>query len=300
MSDASNEACGTFQPLDAPFYMEIDKDVWHISEFGFDSMYLVIGDERAALIDTGTGLFDLTALVSQITDKPYEVYLTHGHVDHVGGMHQFERAYLHEADFAAARSVKRQDRINYMSIMLAMCAGIYDVDEGDVIEDAYDTELIPITGGDIIDLGGRTLEVIDTPGHTPGSISFLDRTSDILFSGDCCNSNTLVAPGGAPALLGIADSRNTISALLATAERLRALRDAGAFSRNYNGHVGYARYLAFAPQHPRVIDDCISVCQEILDGTATPREQMNFDGTASVLVAATDVMQIQYEAWQVR
>ena len=300
MSVEYSEAQGAFQPLDQPFYMEIDKGVWHISEFGFDSMYLVVGDERAALIDTGTGLFDLTALVAQITDKPYEVYLTHGHVDHVGGMHQFERVYLHEADFAAARSVKRQDRIDYMNIMLAMCGGIYDVDEDDVVEDIYDTELVSITGGDIIDLGGRTLEVIDTPGHTPGSISFLDRTSDILFSGDCCNNNTLVARGGAPALLGITDSRNTISALLATAERLRVLRDAGAFSRNYNGHVGYARWLTFAPQRPRVIDDCISVCQEILDGTATPREQVNFDGTATVLVAGTDVMQIQYEPWQVR
>jgi uncharacterized protein YbbK (DUF523 family) len=49
-----------------------------------------------------------------------------------------------------------------------------------------------------------------------------------------------------------------------------------------------------------VIDDCISVCQEVLDGTATPREQVNFDGTATVLVAGTDVMQIQYEPWQVR
>ena len=47
--------------------------------------YLVEGDERAVLLDTGCGLGDLKAYVESLTDKPYEVVLTHGHVDHAGG-----------------------------------------------------------------------------------------------------------------------------------------------------------------------------------------------------------------------
>ena len=295
----ASTAASDIQPLDAPLFMEIDKNVWHICEYGFDSIFVVIGNDRAAVIDTGTGVCDLPAIIAQITDKPYDVYLTHGHVDHAGGMHQFERVYLHEADFDAARSLNRDERINYMNIMLSMCGGIYAVDESSIVEDKYDTELLPLKEGDIIDLGGRQLEVFETPGHTPGALSILDRTSEIMFTGDSCNQNTLVARGGAPALMEEENERNTLGALLESAKKLRDLRDAGEFSRNYNGHVGYARWLTFTPQRPAVIDDCITLCEGVMDGSIEPTEQPSFDGSSTVLVASTDNITIQFEEWQI-
>lgn len=298
-ADAAADAVAAIQPLDAPFFMEIDKNVWHICEYGFDSIFVVVGDKRAAVIDTGTGVCDLPAIIAQITDKPYDVYLTHGHVDHAGGMHQFEKVYLHEADFDAARSLNREERLNYMNIMLSMCGGIYAVDENSLVDDTYDTELVAIKEGDIIDLGGRELEVFETPGHTPGALSILDHTSEIMFTGDSCNQNTLVARGGAPALMEVEDERNTLGALLESAKKLRDLRDAGEFSRNYNGHVGYARWLTFTPQAPAVIDDCITLCEGVMDGSIEPTEQPSFDGTSTVLVASTDNITIQFEEWQI-
>ncbi|QNK39100.1 MBL fold metallo-hydrolase [Caproicibacter fermentans] len=61
-------------------------------------MHLVEGRRRAALIDTGYGLGDLKGYIESLTDKPYDVLITHGHVDHAGGVGQFEKVYMNHAD----------------------------------------------------------------------------------------------------------------------------------------------------------------------------------------------------------
>ena len=75
-----------------PIVASIAHRTWCIDEYGMTAMYLLEGDEFALLIDTGLGLFDLTALVRQYTDKPLLVALTHGHVDHAGGIGQLEES----------------------------------------------------------------------------------------------------------------------------------------------------------------------------------------------------------------
>ena len=67
---------------------KIADGTWRIDEGGLDALYVVEGADRAVLIDTGSGTGDLDALVRSLTEKPYEVYLTHGHVDHAGGIRQ--------------------------------------------------------------------------------------------------------------------------------------------------------------------------------------------------------------------
>ena len=64
---------------------QVSRDVWAIDEFGIDIMYLIIGTERALLVDTGIGIGNIRSVVETMTHLPYDVVNTHHHYDHVGG-----------------------------------------------------------------------------------------------------------------------------------------------------------------------------------------------------------------------
>ncbi|MDO4521351.1 MAG: MBL fold metallo-hydrolase, partial [Erysipelotrichaceae bacterium] len=179
-----------------PFVIEIAKNTYCINEFGMDAMYLVIGKERALLIDTGTGTFDLKGLVEQLTDKPYDVILTHGHVDHAGGMDQFDRVMIHRNDIEMAKNLSHKERLGYAVTLHSMDRDeAYEFSPSQVREWKSVPEFVTVEEGDVIDLGDRKLEIFFTPGHTPGSICLLDRKNRIHFSGDACNINTLCISG---------------------------------------------------------------------------------------------------------
>lgn len=149
-------------------------------------MYLVIGTERAALIDTGTGIGRLDEVVAALTDLPVQVINTHEHYDHVGGNYRFENT----AAFDDPAALKRLANGRTAESMAR-----YKTDEYVIrpYPDGFDVEAwhIPphtptrlLKDGDVIELGGRRLEVIHIPGHSPGSIALLDRKKRVLFTGD--------------------------------------------------------------------------------------------------------------------
>lgn len=167
----------------------ISDGVYAIYEDGqFEEVisYLVLGERRAALIDTGNGIGDIKKLVQGLTDLPILVVNTHTHGDHIGGNHQFEEVYVFESDFSRERAEKGQTKEQMGNYL-----------EDDMIwksfPDYFDKKLWRIypfdvtrwlEDGDEIDLGGRTLEVIHTPGHSPDSICLLDRENRIFWTGD--------------------------------------------------------------------------------------------------------------------
>ncbi|MCD8127811.1 MAG: MBL fold metallo-hydrolase [Clostridiales bacterium] len=154
-------------------------------------MYLVIGQERAALIDSGFGMVDtLRPLVEQLTDKLILCIVAHGHPDHVGGAAQFDEVYMNEADAALlpdSLSVERR---------------VKDVfGRGDVSEEmmAYskthivgtqDLHYRPMVPGDVFDLGGVTLEVFAMSGHTLGSVALLNRKDNYALVSDSFSRRT--------------------------------------------------------------------------------------------------------------
>lgn len=143
---------------------KLAENTYRISEwgaFGPVKMYLLIGNERALLIDSGYGKIDLKSIVTRITDKPVTLMLTHGHFDHASGSAPFD-AYLHEKDFDV------YDRHSDPEFLKPYC-------KGKIIPKAHLKPLLPCT----IDLGGRKVEVIHTAGHTPGSVCMLDKYSGI-------------------------------------------------------------------------------------------------------------------------
>lgn len=133
--------------------------------------YLVIGEDRACVIDTMNGYCDLSAFVRSVTDKPVIVVNTHGHPDHIFGNIYFDNALLHPDDLPLAAGFVDDPEF------VAFCR-----EKGRSMPPFQ-----PIRGGDVIDLGGRTLEVFELPGHTPGSVLLLLREDRILFTGDAIN-----------------------------------------------------------------------------------------------------------------
>ena len=96
-----------------PVITEIAHKTYLINESGLNVMYLVVGTERALLIDTGSGYCDLKSIVERLTDKPYDVVLTHGHVDHAGGCDIFPEIYIHPDDVEMAKGISYESRLGY-------------------------------------------------------------------------------------------------------------------------------------------------------------------------------------------
>jgi glyoxylase-like metal-dependent hydrolase (beta-lactamase superfamily II) len=146
--------------------------------------YLILGNKKAALFDTGMGISDLKKVTSELTTLPIVVLNSHTHADHVGDNWQFDTVYAMDTDFTRKNSQgSRQDaqeEIGPDQICGALPKG-FD-------PKAYATRPWKTSSylhdGDRIDLGARTLEVLATPGHTPDAISLLDRGHGLLFTGD--------------------------------------------------------------------------------------------------------------------
>ena len=146
--------------------------------------YLIVGGNRAVLFDTGMGISNIQAVVAGLTKLPVSVVNSHTHNDHVGDNWRFSDIYGMDTDFTRtnARGSKEdaQAELAPDEICGALPAG-FDAK-------AYATKPFRIThwlhDGDKIDLGGRTLQVIGTPGHTPDAIALLDEKNGLLFTGD--------------------------------------------------------------------------------------------------------------------
>jgi hydroxyacylglutathione hydrolase len=151
-------------------------------------MYVIEGKDSALLVDTGLGAADLVACVKKITSKPLIVVNTHGHPDHSGANYQFEKVYLHQADMEAAKNYNTPEaRAGSSRTMLGDNAPAENEKYKGPI---YETKLAGARDGYVFNLGGRSIQVMETPGHTPGGLCFLDMENKLLFSGD--NNNSLV------------------------------------------------------------------------------------------------------------
>lgn len=162
---------------------ELFPGVWSIEQ-DFVRSYLVLGRERALLVDTCDADADLPGLAAQITSLPLVVVQTHCDHDHIGSSHRFDRVYMHPSEFALLRET---------------CPAPPSV--------------VPIREGESIDLGGCRLEVVLIPGHTPGSIALLDSRQKRLFSGDSIKDDIVYMFGPGRDLAAYIDSLERLYAM---------------------------------------------------------------------------------------
>ena len=160
---------------------------------------LFVGRERALLWDTSYGFRDLRAVVKSLTDLPLYVVNSHGHIDHACGNYQFdEPIYIHPADIPVLRDHHGAYR---KKLAMEMARNAVDPLSGkpvNVISQDFDVraylerpvgDLREVREGSVFDLGGMHLEVIEVPGHTPGSIGLLYREEKIFYAGDSMNDD---------------------------------------------------------------------------------------------------------------
>ena len=165
---------------------ELYAGTW-VLEDGHVRVFLLEGTKRALVIDTGISGLDIKTLVSQQTKLPFEVLNTHADRDHIASNGQFDRFYMHPSETAFYRNTQ-----NGKGQILA----VYD--------------------GEEIDLGDRVLEVIHLPGHTPGSITILDRKNRCLIGGDPIQENGNIFMFG---------PQRDIDAYISSLERLNKRKD---------------------------------------------------------------------------
>lgn len=180
----------------------IDPHTWRIEDCFRSYMYLLEGADRAALLDTGIGLPGLEACIRKITGKPVIVINSHGHLDHVGGNCQFKTCYMMEADREVLREHTQRTFREKMMAGFAEEFG-FALEESRLDEMAkagWEVSFRPLADGQIFELGGRSLEIIASPGHTGGSVCLLDRERRNLFSADtvCDQGVLLFFPHSAP------------------------------------------------------------------------------------------------------
>ena len=146
--------------------------------------YLIVGEKKALLFDTGMGISDFKKVTAELTKLPIIVLNSHTHDDHVGGNWQFDTVYGMDTDFTRKNAQGSREDAQAEITPDQICGTLpkgFDAQ-------AYATKPWKITSymhdGDRFDLGGRTIEVIATPGHTPDAISLIDRAHGLLFTGD--------------------------------------------------------------------------------------------------------------------
>ncbi len=184
---AELEKVGTFQEwFDVYKLTEGTYAIYEPNQFEEAICFLVLGEERAILIDTGTGIGNLKEVVDELTKLPVTVVLTHEHYDHVAAAYRWNEIVMY--DNADALEVLKAGRDN-ASLQNYLKADYlwkplpegFDPDSW-IIPSMEPTSLVK--EGDTIDIGGRTLEVIYTPGHSPGQMCILDKKHRLLFTGD--------------------------------------------------------------------------------------------------------------------
>lgn len=174
---------------------EIDKDTYVISEYRHweeTHCYLLNGTKRSLLIDTGLGICNISEVISELTDKPVTAIATHIHWDHIGGHKYYPDFYAHEAELDWLNGSFPQPLETIKEYVVDRCElpTDFQINEYKFFQ-GKPTKILH--GGEHIDLGGRMVAVIHTPGHAPGHMCFWEANTGYLFTGDLVYKDTLTA-----------------------------------------------------------------------------------------------------------
>lgn len=248
--------------------VQFKKDTWEIDEFDAASIFLLIGTEKAMVIDCGMGIGDLRGAIEMITDKPLITVISHGHIDHTGNGRQFDEIWMHPADQDAPLPMSLERRrwdTEKIAARQKGCIGapytmfhLYPYDINVDLREPGPDEKMPVVhdlyDGQEFDLGGgRIVTAYCCPGHTAGEMVFLDHQTRTLFAGDALNYNLGI--GAVPAET--------------TLRYLKRIRDLGSqYDGIYNGHHDF-RALG-APLDDDCLENVIALLEDAVAGHITP------------------------------
>lgn len=226
----------------------VENNIFRIAGVNGELMYLIEGENKVALIDTGTGVGNLKEFVEKITKKPIAVILTHGHVDHAPGASMFNDIYMSYDDKNLyGQHDTLETRKDFTSISYKDSKKLNDLDYVPVkASDNFNN----LKDGDVFNLGGVTLEAISVPGHTQGMTAILIKEQRVLITGDACNFSTFLFDENTT---GLTTYQNSMKNLLDKTN--------GKFDKIYISHMS-----GDAPKS--LIADMITLIDEIKAGKA--------------------------------
>ena len=158
--------------------------------------FLIPGKEKALLWDSGMGIDHLRPLVEKLTNLPVTVLISHDHFDQIGGNAEFDEVWCYDNDAAIRHltdgpTAEETDELKNEIQILSTVMDISNITVPDHIPGKAPTGTVK--DGQLIDLGGRILEVLHTPGHDSSCIMLLDTENKLLFTGDMYYPGPLLA-----------------------------------------------------------------------------------------------------------
>jgi glyoxylase-like metal-dependent hydrolase (beta-lactamase superfamily II) len=174
----------------------------HLHPYIQSNLWLVRGKDRDLLVDTGNGVASLLGDLPELFDgREVIAVVTHGHADHMGGLHEFDERVCHrleagDVEHPPISSLLDADRYPEEEREAAIESGYGELPR--FLLDAmpfggFDPEAFAmaeteptrtVQEGDVIDLGDRIFDVLHLPGHTPGSLALWESETSTLYSGD--------------------------------------------------------------------------------------------------------------------
>lgn len=235
---------------------ELQPGLFAIDDENAASMYLIVGTDKALLIDTCIMKADILPMLRTLTDKPIELALTHAHIDHMYHSEEFGTVYLHEKDIAAWKKG---------TLWLLARVGCFMFH---VPDKKYDVKhFIPVTEDTVIDLGGNVIRILSAPGHTPGSCVFVDDVHGVLFTGDAFGNGGASAWMWLPGSSNIGAYRDSLETVLKKLKPYESYRFLG-------GHRPQTLPTEDAPGgHPlnmQSVTDMVALCAKMLDHSIEP------------------------------
>lgn len=156
------------------------------------NVFVLRGRERDLVVDTGMGLVPLRPALDLIPGKPVIAVATHIHLDHVGGLHEFEDRAGPAA--SADGFATMPDALTYAGMFRGFPGAVERAPRAGWTSQDYRLTSAPLAQalaeGDVLDLGDRRFTVRALPGHSPDSIGLLDESDGLFFCGDA------IYPGG--------------------------------------------------------------------------------------------------------
>lgn len=224
---------------------------WKINDPKNDAMYLIEGDDRALLIDTGMSEEPLMPLLKTLTDKHIDLALTHAHIDHMYRCEEFDTVYLHKKDI--------DDWGKGLGFTMFLGEPLFKVHHKKYKVNSF----IPLYDDSEIDLGGLTLRLVRLSGHTKGSVLFIDDRHKAVLYGDAVGSGS-----GVWMFLPYCTNISTYHTELARAEK--SLADFADYTY-YGGHSEQDSGEYSFPLSYETVVDMRVLCEKVLDGTVIPK-----------------------------
>ena len=168
---------------------EIASDVFAIAEdrhWERVRSYLFRGSDISWLVDTGTGIGDIHAVVTSLTSAPIRVVTTHVHWDHIGGHDRFEEVLVHclDADWLRHGIPLSPERIRAEVAKVAFDAPADSSFDLDTYAPPTVSSPRIVEDGTLLESDAYRFRVLHTPGHSPGSLCLHELERGLLITGD--------------------------------------------------------------------------------------------------------------------